>query len=116
MGASLQTPQLAALEANKQVVGWSNSVAEPSFGGGNNADTSIKSKLVNLMTSVRTLMRSTLFFFLLIPALRGLMGKSCGGRKGAAAGGINEGKCAKKKGARISWKQRTRLRKMENGT
>ncbi|KAB8303376.1 hypothetical protein EYC80_004805 [Monilinia laxa] len=38
-------------------VGWSNSISEPAFGGGNNADTSIKSKLVNLMTSVRTLMR-----------------------------------------------------------
>ncbi|ATZ51919.1 Bcyos1 [Botrytis cinerea B05.10] len=37
-------------------IGWSNSVAEPAFGG-NSADTSIKSKLVNLMTSVRTLMR-----------------------------------------------------------
>ncbi|KAA8573999.1 hypothetical protein MFRU_001g01610 [Monilinia fructicola] len=38
-------------------VGWSNSISEPAFGGGNAADTSIKSKLVNLMTSVRTLMR-----------------------------------------------------------
>lgn len=43
------------------------------------------------------------------------MGKSCGGQKGAAAGGITKEKCAKK-GARISWKQRTRLRKRENGT
>jgi len=37
-------------------VGWSNTVSEPAFGAGA-ADASIKSKLVNLMTSVRTLMR-----------------------------------------------------------
>ncbi|PSS16964.1 hypothetical protein M430DRAFT_35559 [Amorphotheca resinae ATCC 22711] len=36
-------------------VGWSNSVSDPGFGGSN--DASIKSKLINLMTSVRTLMR-----------------------------------------------------------
>ncbi|XMA19510.1 hypothetical protein WAI453_012301 [Rhynchosporium graminicola] len=38
-------------------VGWSNSVAEPAFGTGSAGDASIKSKLINLMTSVRTLMR-----------------------------------------------------------
>jgi hypothetical protein len=41
-------------------VGWSNTVAEPAFGGGSSGDASVKSKLVNLMTSVRTLMRSEL--------------------------------------------------------
>lgn len=38
-------------------VGWSNSVSEPAFGTGNGGDASVKSKLINLMTSVRTLMR-----------------------------------------------------------
>jgi hypothetical protein len=41
------------------VVGWSNSVPDASFGASAGADPSIKSKLINLMTSVRTLMRST---------------------------------------------------------
>jgi len=40
-------------------VGWSSAVADQGFGGANAADASIKSKLVNLVTSVRTLMRST---------------------------------------------------------
>ncbi|KAH8676657.1 Yos1-like protein [Tricladium varicosporioides] len=39
-------------------VGLSNSVNEPAFGASSGGgDASIKSKLVNLMTSVRTLMR-----------------------------------------------------------
>ncbi|CCU76113.1 unnamed protein product [Blumeria hordei] len=38
-------------------VGWSNSVSEPAFGATSGGDASIKSKLINLMTSVRTLMR-----------------------------------------------------------
>ncbi|EKD19293.1 hypothetical protein LZ554_002611 [Drepanopeziza brunnea f. sp. 'monogermtubi'] len=39
-------------------VGWSNStLGEPAFGTSNGGDASIKSKLINLMTSVRTLMR-----------------------------------------------------------
>ncbi|PMD31214.1 Yos1-like protein [Hyaloscypha variabilis F] len=38
-------------------VGWSNTVAEPAFGASSGGDASIKSKLINLMTSVRTLMR-----------------------------------------------------------
>jgi hypothetical protein len=43
------------------IVGWSNTVAEPAFGGGSTgADASIKSRIINLMTSVRTLMRSKL--------------------------------------------------------
>ena len=44
----------------KKTVGWSNTVVEPAFGAGSSGgDASIKSKLVNLMTSIRTLMRST---------------------------------------------------------
>ena len=39
-------------------VGWSNTVSEPAFGASSGGDASIKSKLINLMTSVRTLMRS----------------------------------------------------------
>jgi len=39
-------------------IGWSNTVAEPAFGGGNaGGDASIKTRLINLMTSIRTLMR-----------------------------------------------------------
>ncbi|PQE14152.1 transport yos1 protein [Rutstroemia sp. NJR-2017a BVV2] len=38
-------------------VGWSNTMADPGFGGANANDASVKSKLINLMTSVRTLMR-----------------------------------------------------------
>lgn len=41
-----------------EIVGWSNSVSEPAFGTGSGRDASVKSKLINLMTSVRTLMRS----------------------------------------------------------
>ncbi|KAM3085043.1 hypothetical protein ACMFMG_003482 [Clarireedia jacksonii] len=33
-------------------------MSDPGFGGANANDTSIKSKLINLMTSVRTLMRN----------------------------------------------------------
>jgi hypothetical protein len=40
-------------------IGWSaSSAAEPAFGNGVGGDTSVKSKLVNLIASVRTLMRS----------------------------------------------------------
>jgi len=38
-------------------VGWSNTVSEPAFGSGGGGDASVKSKLINLVTSVRTLMR-----------------------------------------------------------
>lgn len=40
-------------------VGWGNTPTEPSFGGSNDA-ASVKGKLVNLISSVRTLMRSEL--------------------------------------------------------
>ena len=39
-------------------MGWSNTVSEPAFGAGSAGDASIKNKLINLTTSVRTLMRS----------------------------------------------------------
>ncbi|TVY20629.1 Protein transport protein yos1 [Lachnellula arida] len=38
-------------------VGWSNTVAEPAFGGGGGGSESVKNRLIGLMTSVRTLMR-----------------------------------------------------------
>lgn len=37
-------------------IGWGNAPTEPSFGGSNDA-ASVKGKLVNLISSVRTLMR-----------------------------------------------------------
>lgn len=40
-----------------RAVGWGNTPTEPSFGGSNDA-ASVKGKLVNLISSVRTLMRS----------------------------------------------------------
>lgn len=40
-------------------VGWSSSApAEPAFGSGAAGDASVKSKIINLIASVRTLMRS----------------------------------------------------------
>ena len=42
----------------REVVGWGNTPNEPSFGGGQNDAASVKGKLVNLISSVRTLMRS----------------------------------------------------------
>jgi len=40
-------------------IGWSaSSASEPAFGSGAGGDTSVKSKIVNLIASVRTLMRS----------------------------------------------------------
>lgn len=40
-------------------IGWSASnAAEPGFGGGVGQDQSVKTKIINLMTSIRTLMRS----------------------------------------------------------
>lgn len=38
-------------------IGWGNTPAEASFGGGRNDAASVKGKLVNLISSVRTLMR-----------------------------------------------------------
>lgn len=43
-------------------IGWSaQSAAEPAFGTSAGGDTSVKAKIVNLIASVRTLMRSQLF-------------------------------------------------------
>ncbi|TVY53217.1 Protein transport protein yos1, partial [Lachnellula cervina] len=50
-------------------VGWSNTVAEPAFGGGGGGSESVKNRLIGLMTSVRTLMRSR--FSILLLVLRG---------------------------------------------
>ena len=41
-----------------EAVGWGNTPTEPSFGGGQGDAASVKGKLVNLISSVRTLMRS----------------------------------------------------------
>jgi hypothetical protein len=41
-----------------QIVGWTTSATEPGFGGQRD-DASIKARLINLVSSVRTLMRST---------------------------------------------------------
>ncbi|KAF1819518.1 Yos1-domain-containing protein, partial [Dissoconium aciculare CBS 342.82] len=42
-------------------IGWGSSQqqAEPSFGGGGQDNASVKAKMINLINSVRTLMRST---------------------------------------------------------
>ncbi len=45
------------------IVGWGNTPTEPSFGGAGNDAASVKGKLVNLISSVRTLMRSEFLFF-----------------------------------------------------
>lgn len=43
----------------------STTVSEPAFGGGSGGgDASIKSKIINLVTSVRTLMRSTFYHYI----------------------------------------------------
>lgn len=44
--------------ANLLLVGWGNTPTEPSFGGARDDAASVKGKLVNLISSVRTLMRS----------------------------------------------------------
>ena len=49
-----------SLIADGIIVGWGNTPTEPSFGGGGNDAASVKGKLVNLISSVRTLMRSKL--------------------------------------------------------
>ena len=51
----------------RKLVGWGNTPNEPAFGASNDA-ASVKGKLVNLISSVRTLMRSEIspsfgFFF-----------------------------------------------------
>ena len=43
---------------NIQTVGWGSTQQEPAFGGPSD-NTSVKSKVINLISSVRTLMRST---------------------------------------------------------
>lgn len=40
------------------VVGWGTAPHSPSFGGASNERDGVKAKIVNLITSVRTLMRS----------------------------------------------------------
>ena len=45
------------------IVGWGNTPTEASFGGGGNDAASVKGKLVNLISSVRTLMRSEFAIF-----------------------------------------------------
>lgn len=51
-------------------VGWGNTPIEPAFGSaGSREDASVKSKLINLISSVRTLMRSTLAFIIVVPCL-----------------------------------------------
>ena len=42
------------------LVGWGNVPIEPGFGGSRD-DASVKAKMINLISSVRTLMRSKLF-------------------------------------------------------
>ncbi|KAL9007276.1 MAG: hypothetical protein Q9180_009724, partial [Flavoplaca navasiana] len=43
------------------IVGWGSTPTEPAFGGSRDEAASVKGKLVNLISSVRTLMRSELF-------------------------------------------------------
>ncbi|TVY91915.1 Protein transport protein yos1 [Lachnellula willkommii] len=67
-------------------VGWSNTVAEPAFGGGGGGGSeSVKNRLIGLMTSVRTLMRSR-FSILLLVSMGQVGGK--GGRGHAAGAGV----------------------------
>ncbi len=40
------------------LVGWGNTPIEPAFGGARDDAASVKAKLINLISSVRTLMRS----------------------------------------------------------
>lgn len=48
-------------------MGWSNTVAEPAFGGASSGgDASIKNRLVSLISSVRTLMRSMFLCSLMV--------------------------------------------------
>jgi immediate early response 3-interacting protein 1 len=61
-----------------KTVGWSNTISEPAFGASSGGDASIKNKLINLLTSVRTLMRSTYLsispfdsFYLLVEVVEG---------------------------------------------
>ncbi|EME38361.1 hypothetical protein DOTSEDRAFT_141124 [Dothistroma septosporum NZE10] len=65
--AVLLTNAIAILSEDRFLarIGWGSSSAstEPSFGGGNaGGDTSTKAKLIQLISSVRTLMRIPLIF------------------------------------------------------
>lgn len=62
-----------------EIVGWSNSVSEPAFGTGSGGDASVKSKLINLMTSVRTLMRSMFPFSCIVRFLGRCRFRGAGG-------------------------------------
>lgn len=44
--------------AHEETVGWGSTPTEPAFGGSRDEAASVKGKLVNLISSVRTLMRS----------------------------------------------------------
>ena len=45
-------------------IGWSaSSATEPAFGSGAGADVGVKAKIINLVTSIRTLMRSMSYIF-----------------------------------------------------
>ena len=59
------------------IVGWGNTPTEASFGGGGNDAASVKGKLVNLISSVRTLMRSefacSCFYFRFVEGGRGVL-------------------------------------------
>ncbi|KAK5155910.1 hypothetical protein LTS14_005476 [Recurvomyces mirabilis] len=53
--------------ARTTTVGWGTSQqSEPSFGGGMQDNTSVKAKMINLISSVRTLMRIPLIFLNLL--------------------------------------------------
>jgi len=47
-------------------IGWGSSQPEPAFGGGMQDNTSVKAKMINLINSVRTLMRIPLIFLNLL--------------------------------------------------
>lgn len=59
------------------VVGWGNTPIEPSFGGSNDA-ASVKGKLVNLISSVRTLMRSEFALTIQFAQVSGAMWSDAG--------------------------------------
>ncbi|KAL4781450.1 Yos1-like-domain-containing protein [Aspergillus varians] len=44
-------------------IGWGRQQADPAFGGAAYDNTSVKANIINLIASVRTVMRSTYLFF-----------------------------------------------------
>jgi hypothetical protein len=56
--------------ADEDAVGWGSTQGEPSFGGQMQDNTSVKAKLINLINSVRTLMRSMRLQQLVVKQLR----------------------------------------------